>query len=517
MPILTRSFLLTVLALGGAQAAFAALPLEPFPLGRAELGETRTSEALADGVTFHRVNRGYAESGSPWIVTAGVARDAASIAAMRACIRAVGEVPREERFETPGHHPTPYVEVIGGTFRNEAAAKAASQSGKGCKLGARAIAASPSQSDGPWRLSIVEIDPARYRGRLFSASGTGKVAGRTTTSEIARKTGALVAINGGFFAMTPEEGVVGEPAGLSVIAGRMRSEATLGRPYLLLRDGPRVSAQVMPEAAPWPAIVWSDGRRTQVSGINRQAGQVRDCGTTGAPANRAPAQDRTCFPVDDLVAITPESDFSPRTSGPATIATLRPDGRLVAGDERSAGGIALIGLGRMAQDLNERLETGATGRLDLTMPDPLGTSQPAGLHAISGAPLLLRNGRMVRHDDTEGWATHGVPAERLNYVHRWSILRNPRTAVGIDGQGRIWLVVADGREFAETSSVSTRASVGLSIEELRRVMRHLGARDAINLDGGGSSAMVIRGELVTHPSDPEGERAISDAIVLAPR
>jgi exopolysaccharide biosynthesis protein len=46
------------------------------------------------------------------------------------------------------------------------------------------------------------------------------------------------------------------------------------------------------------------------------------------------------------------------------------------------------------------------------------------------------------------------------------------------------------------------------------VMRALGARDALNLDGGGSTGMTIGGNLVTRPSDPTGERPIADAILI---
>jgi exopolysaccharide biosynthesis protein len=38
--------------------------------------------------------------------------------------------------------------------------------------------------------------------------------------------------------------------------------------------------------------------------------------------------------------------------------------------------------------------------------------------------------------------------------------------------------------------------------------------EAMNLDGGGSTAMVIHGALVSHPSDAAGERAVGDAIVI---
>jgi exopolysaccharide biosynthesis protein len=47
-------------------------------------------------------------------------------------------------------------------------------------------------------------------------------------------------------------------------------------------------------------------------------------------------------------------------------------------------------------------------------------------------------------------------------------------------------------------------------------MRSLGAREALNLDGGGSSSMVVRGRVVNRPSDPAGERAVSDSLVVLP-
>jgi exopolysaccharide biosynthesis protein len=58
-------------------------------------------------------------------------------------------------------------------------------------------------------------------------------------------------------------------------------------------------------------------------------------------------------------------------------------------------------------------------------------------------------------------------------------------------------------------------SVGASFAESARIMRALGAADAVNLDGGGSTAMTVGGTLVTRPSDATGERPIADALVLA--
>ena len=62
-------------------------------------------------------------------------------------------------------------------------------------------------------------------------------------------------------------------------------------------------------------------------------------------------------------------------------------------------------------------------------------------------------------------------------------------------------------------------SMGMTLRELAGLMRALGATDAINLDGGGSTAMALRNGmggavLGNHPSDKEGERAVANALVV---
>ncbi|GAA2500859.1 phosphodiester glycosidase family protein [Terrabacter carboxydivorans] len=92
-----------------------------------------------------------------------------------------------------------------------------------------------------------------------------------------------------------------------------------------------------------------------------------------------------------------------------------------------------------------------------------------------------------------------------SFAYGWALQRNPRTFAGADATGRTVLVTVDGRQPDQ---------LGLSVPEEAQVARALGMRDAINLDGGGSTAMSIGGRLVTHPSDASGERPVGDAIVI---
>jgi exopolysaccharide biosynthesis protein len=105
---------------------------------------------------------------------------------------------------------------------------------------------------------------------------------------------------------------------------------------------------------------------------------------------------------------------------------------------------------------------------------------------------------------------------QANNMHRFVTLRAPRTAVGTRADGGVVLVVVDGWRFADDRQSATPMNGGATIDELRSIMADLGVVNAINLDGGGSSVLVIDGAVVSHPSDKEGERAVGDAILLVP-
>ncbi len=126
-------------------------------------------------------------------------------------------------------------------------------------------------------------------------------------------------------------------------------------------------------------------------------------------------------------------------------------------------------------------------------PIPLGSGDGA-TEIVGGYPELLDGGHEV-----VGLALAERPA--------FAGSRHPRTAVGFDPDaGRLWLVVVDGRQAPH--------SAGMTLPELADLMVALGAREALNLDGGGSSVMVLRGSARNRPSDEAGERAVVNALAL---
>ena len=85
--------------------------------------------------------------------------------------------------------------------------------------------------------------------------------------------------------------------------------------------------------------------------------------------------------------------------------------------------------------------------------------------------------------------------------------RHPRAAVGVDAdRNRLWLTVVDGRQGDY--------STGMTLPELADVLEGLGTTEALNLDGGGSAVMVLRGRTVSRPSDPEGQRPVVNALLV---
>lgn len=113
---------------------------------------------------------------------------------------------------------------------------------------------------------------------------------------------------------------------------------------------------------------------------------------------------------------------------------------------------------------------------------------------IAGSSMLVQNGKDVAPPDETSPFVKGP---------------HPRTAVGIADHGKtLILVVADGR---------TKIAKGLSLKELSKIFISLGAEDALNLDGGGSSVMAIRNpssqhmDILNHPSDGR-ERPVGNVL-----
>jgi len=122
------------------------------------------------------------------------------------------------------------------------------------------------------------------------------------------------------------------------------------------------------------------------------------------------------------------------------------------------------------------------------------------LEAVGGYPVIVRDSTEAGDLDSSGQATFRA--------------RNPRTAIGIAQKGRrFFLVAVDGRQQPYSD--------GMTLHELAKLMLDLGATQALNLDGGGSTTLVYADpdssgtlRIANHPSDRDGERPVGNAIAI---
>ena len=128
-------------------------------------------------------------------------------------------------------------------------------------------------------------------------------------------------------------------------------------------------------------------------------------------------------------------------------------------------------------------------------------------NVIACGPILLDDGQVVDY-------SYILDSEEYEMVrqHKFFLTRHPRSAIGRNAKGEIFLIVADGR-FKDRAE-------GLSIAELTKVCRWLGMVEAMNLDGGGSSTLWCKQYgVINHPCDNrkfdnEGEREVSSCLVV---
>jgi hypothetical protein len=129
---------------------------------------------------------------------------------------------------------------------------------------------------------------------------------------------------------------------------------------------------------------------------------------------------------------------------------------------------------------------------------PAGATAWTPREAIGGGPMLIRNGSKLITATEEVFDTaSGIGAAS----------GAPRSAIARLANGHVVLMVVDGR---------SAASRGVSLSELADMLLNLGATDAMNLDGGGSSTLVVNGVVVNAPSDGV-LRSIPSVVVFRDR
>ena len=142
------------------------------------------------------------------------------------------------------------------------------------------------------------------------------------------------------------------------------------------------------------------------------------------------------------------------------------------------------------------------GKPDIILAPLMGRESTAAKNWMDGRPVrILSYPTPADPTKPENWKPT-VISEELHVVHGIQL-----TDAKLK-DGKFLMITVDGR---------TESSGGIGLQDLAEYLLSLGATDAMNLDGGGSTTMFVDGKVVNHPSDKEGERKVSDAILVTPR
>ncbi|MEK7199412.1 MAG: phosphodiester glycosidase family protein [Bacteroidota bacterium] len=115
--------------------------------------------------------------------------------------------------------------------------------------------------------------------------------------------------------------------------------------------------------------------------------------------------------------------------------------------------------------------------------------------AVGGGPVLVQNGEIRITNN-----------EELKFAGKAINDKHPRTAMGYTADGKLILMVIEGRFPGKAE--------GATLVHEARMLKQIGCMEAMNLDGGGSSCLLINGKQTITPSDKEGQRAVPAVVII---
>ncbi len=310
----------------------------------------------------------------------------------------------------------------------------------------------------PVRINVVEtnLKVAKNLEVVPALSTDTKLQSKRTISTIAKNNGAIAAINGTYF--KPQSGI---PLGTLMIDGKIFTGPVYDRVALGIFDDGFDIARVQLNAT-----VSGSGTKIKIDNIN----QPRMLSTY-------------------VLVYTPEwgktSPYAPKYGMSLRVA----DGKITKASANPLdipeNGFVISGPKKILHPLLKDKDA----KLDIkTMPEWKNVK-----HIVSGGPYLVKNGEVFVD----------MTAQKLGAIGG----RNPRTAIGYTAENNLIFVAVDGREGS---------SIGMTLMELANFMESIGCVGAINLDGGGSTVMYVKGHIVNNPH-AKGGIPLSNAVLLTPK
>lgn len=318
---------------------------------------------------------------------------------------------------------------------------------------------------GPRVITVVDYNLKIDQLKLRPILAQGVVPGREDLADLIKKNSALAGVNGGYFHYS------GRPLGLLYISGDLISEPLYNRTSLLIDKDDNVSfAQVE-----WQGELKFESypEKIMLDGVNRSPSESEAVLFNSYYGTEMPALEENYY---DIVIRFNEILGVENKSGTRT--PIPPDGFVIrTGKDKGE----IKNLIPEMQGKNVSLANNFSPNLE----------SKNIIHAVGGGPRLLKDGKIK--------ITGGEERFQNDILYG----RAPRTALGLTADNHLLMLTIDGRQ--------ADLSVGMTLEELAHLLKDLGAVDAMNLDGGGSARMVIRGFTMSNPSE---KRLISNGVIV---
>lgn len=350
----------------------------------------------------------------------------------------------------------------------------------------------------PLKINLLRLDLKKVRLDVHHA--LDKAIGLETTSSIATRKNAVAAINAGFFRLDKSE-YAGDASDYLVIDGDIISEGNRGRAGVEFHNGSK-ETKVAVRQSNLNAWLGSLESRfiTRLSGVNRPPAENEmilftamfgrstriDVAGTAIILNDCSREKKWKSLVQCRSVSIQEGAADVQIPRSGYVVWLSPekfrDKQLVLNEIK-----VFQAASAKKKAIYLKIEDGLNPSYNYTVEQDV----------IAGVPQLIKNGKI------------DITWEQEKASKSFAETRHPRTAVAKLNDGKFLMMTVDGRQPG--------VSVGMSLRELAEYLLSIGAVDAMNLDGGGSTTMVLDGKVVNKPSDKEGERKIGDAIVVTLR
>ena len=318
--------------------------------------------------------------------------------------------------------------------------------------------------DGVMAFAII-ADHEKYA--LQPVLARDKVPGRATVRQMSNEYNAIAAINASYFALSGE--ILGNTKINGVVAGTTYfTRSTMG----INADGSTIFGRTS-----YYGNVTMGGASLAIGGVDSERGadsiviyNIHQGATTGT----------NDFGVEYIVidGIVTEINLNKGNSW------IPPNGFVVSAHGNAA-------------ELFKNTRIGDRVTFDESIIDVDGNVDfNQAINVIGAGPTLVKNGAIY------------VTVNEEEFPSDIRVGRAPRSAVGVTQYGDYILAIVDGRQAH---------SKGCTLQEWATILLNdFGAANAINLDGGGSTELVIKGDIVNSPSDGR-ERPVGDALIIIPR